>query len=81
MPATGRSSPVGMSVESTGVKESALMVIEWPYTAPLPSPARLKYVCCERFTGVALSVVARYSTANSSLSVSVYVTVTFRLPG
>ena len=36
-----------------------------------PSPARLKYVCCVRFTGVDLSVVAWYFTTSSFLSVSV----------
>ena len=40
-----RISPVGMSVLSAGVKRSALSMTSCPRMSPLPSPARLKYVC------------------------------------
>src|SRR5213079_794096 len=42
VPATLRISPVGIRVESTGVKRSALIVTTWPRMSPVPSPARLK---------------------------------------
>ncbi len=40
VPSTGRSSPVGMRVLSTGVNRSADMVTSWFSMSPLP--ARLK---------------------------------------
>src|SRR6266436_3424012 len=45
VPFTGLISPVGIRVLSIGVKLSALTVITWPSTSPLPCPARLKNVC------------------------------------
>ena len=42
VPSTLRSSPVGISVESTGVKRSASMVTTWSRMSPFPAPLRLK---------------------------------------
>ena len=60
-------SPVGIRLESTGRKLSALITNSCPNISFWKLPERLKYECCVKFIMVVLSVSAKYSTINSSL--------------
>ena len=42
----------------TGVNADALSVSTWSRMFPFPEPCRFQYECCDRLSGVALSVVA-----------------------
>ncbi len=59
VPATSRSSPVGISVSSTGVYASALTMSRWSrMLRAAGTPARLNRLWFVRLTIVGLSVVA-----------------------
>lgn len=58
VPSTGIRRPVGMSVESTGVKKSAAIISSWSLIGGPPAPCRLKNEWCVRLTTVRRSVVA-----------------------
>uniref|UniRef100_A0A0E0DF17 Uncharacterized protein n=1 Tax=Oryza meridionalis TaxID=40149 RepID=A0A0E0DF17_9ORYZ len=67
VPATGATTPDdGRSSSSSGVYRDADSCSVCPSTSPLPCPPRFQYVCCRKFTGVALfSAVAFMRSAST----------------
>jgi hypothetical protein len=57
VPAVGAVVPVGIHWSSTGVYLVACNLMRWSSTEwEQPWPARLKYECCAKFTGVTLGL-------------------------